>query len=121
MLFPIASAAETLTNPDGNATVNSGRDKTLDRRIDQPDGMPSDAIRFGVTGEAFLHTSEALQQTGLRELASIRIQVSDCELTLDGEVGSFYLKQLATEAVRPHACGLRIKNRLQVPEPVRRR
>lgn len=69
----------------------------------------TDSLRFGIV-------SEALQQTGLRELACVRVNVSDREMTLDGEVASFYLKQLATEAVRPHARGLVIKNRLQVPQ-----
>lgn len=69
-----------------------------------------DQVRFGVA-------CEALQQTGLRELACIRVSVSDREMTLDGEVASYYLKQLATEAVRPHASGLVIKNRLCVPMP----
>lgn len=93
-------------------TFHGGRSKaTLVNRVGRPDGQlePDVQARFG-------DATEALKQTGVRELACIRVVVSDHELSLDGEVGSFYLKQLATEAVRPHAAGLSIRNRLQVPD-----
>lgn len=128
MLFSIASMADSLSSSDAGASVAPVGDDSLDCRACEPGKLPTqtnrveteccdtgaidtgaiDTARFGIA-------SEALQQTGLRDLACIRVSVSDREMTLDGEVGSYYLKQLATEAVRPHASGLAIKNRLQVP------
>ncbi|QDT04636.1 hypothetical protein K227x_30290 [Rubripirellula lacrimiformis] len=58
--------------------------------------------------------SGALRKTGVRELSMVRVKVDGDKLSLEGIVGSFYMKQLATEAVRPHANGLQIRNRLEV-------
>ncbi len=60
--------------------------------------------RFGV----------ALRGTGIRELSLVRLSVDGEEVCLDGEVASYYVKQVATEAVRPFAAGMQIRNRLRV-------
>ncbi len=58
----------------------------------------------------------AIQNTGLHELRTIRIVCTNTEIRLEGVVSSFYVKQVATEAIRPIVSGLRIVNHLQVPQ-----
>jgi hypothetical protein len=115
MLFPSASGNARAATADAilpsvmqrclKEPVKKSCSSVLVDPVDTDSAEPS---RFGVA-------TKALKQTGLRELACIRVRVSELELTLDGEVATFYLKQLATESVRPHATGLAIRNRLQVP------
>ncbi|TWU46889.1 hypothetical protein [Rubripirellula reticaptiva] len=58
----------------------------------------------------------AIQETGMRELKLARCICTDSELIIEGTVSSFYVKQVATEAVRPLAQGLRIHNHLEVAD-----
>ncbi|MCO8123275.1 BON domain-containing protein [Stieleria sp. TO1_6] len=71
-------------------------------------------------GEAFRDDAkEAIFQDALckhscSEFRSIEIELTDGQITLHGQVSSFYLKQLAQETVRPYAIGLQIDNRIVV-------
>ena len=56
----------------------------------------------------------ALSQAGRGELKRIRVDVDGDTVRLRGRVTSYYLKQVAQEAIRPLAIGLRIDNRVQV-------
>ncbi|MDA8744708.1 BON domain-containing protein [Rubripirellula amarantea] len=56
----------------------------------------------------------ALAKSSVRELRMIRVDRSNNDLQLTGSVRSFYHKQLAQEAVRSVACGLRVINRVDV-------
>ncbi|MGB7326777.1 MAG: hypothetical protein WBD31_18015 [Rubripirellula sp.] len=58
----------------------------------------------------------AIHETGIRELKMARLICTDTELIIEGTVSSFYVKQVATEAVRPLAEGLRISNHLEVAD-----
>lgn len=60
-----------------------------------------------------------LQSTGYRALRRLECRVNDRTVELYGVVESFYLKQLAQEAVRPITHVKRIENKLNVaPEAV---
>ncbi|QDT61429.1 BON domain protein [Stieleria bergensis] len=56
----------------------------------------------------------AIQQAGHRGLDRVRVTLLDGWIVLRGRVSSFYLKQLAQEAVRPMAIGMQIRNELHV-------
>ncbi|TWU48895.1 hypothetical protein Poly51_47990 [Rubripirellula tenax] len=58
--------------------------------------------------------SDAIALTGFRELRYVRLIVTGNELSLEGHVSTYYIKQLATETVRPLAKELQIRNRLIV-------
>ncbi len=60
-----------------------------------------------------------LRQSGRRTLANIQVHVDDGIVVLSGKVDSYFLKQLAQEAIRQHAIGLRIHNCLSVQWPSR--
>ncbi|WDQ14860.1 BON domain-containing protein [Rhodopirellula sp. P2] len=55
-----------------------------------------------------------MRRVGHGELRDIRVDVSDQGVVLQGRVSSFYLKQLAQEAVRPLSRSLRIRNQIDV-------
>lgn len=58
--------------------------------------------------------SATLARSSVRELRTIRVDRSENDLKLTGSVRSFYHKQLAQEAVRSVAGGLRVVNRVDV-------
>jgi len=58
-----------------------------------------------------------LIETGVRELRYVRVELSDGHVRLNGRVPTFYAKQLAQEALRPYAIGLKIDNQLAVDLP----
>jgi BON domain len=60
---------------------------------------------------------QALASTGLNALRSVRIELRKNQVVLHGVVSSYYLKQMAQEAIRPILFGLSVKNRLQVVYP----
>ncbi|KLU05245.1 hypothetical protein RISK_002736 [Rhodopirellula islandica] len=55
-----------------------------------------------------------MRRVGHGELRGIRVDVNDQGIVLQGRVSSFYLKQLAQEAVRPLSRSLRILNQICV-------
>ncbi len=57
----------------------------------------------------------ALRNTGYGELTRVRLDIDDAVVTLFGEVSSFYMKQLAQEAIRPLSIGMQIDNQVHVP------
>lgn len=72
----------------------------------------------GSTTSPIVEKSQALesliQQAGHRGLDRVRVTVLDGWIVLRGRVTSFYLKQLAQEAVRPMAIGMQIRNDVHV-------
>ncbi len=55
-----------------------------------------------------------LANSSVRELRTLRVDRNANHLQLSGRVRSFYHKQLAQEAVRAVASGLRVVNRVDV-------
>jgi hypothetical protein len=60
---------------------------------------------------------QALTSTGLNALKTVRIELRKNQVVLHGVVSSYYLKQMAQEAIRPILFGLSVRNRLQVVYP----
>ena len=58
--------------------------------------------------------SEVLANNTVRELRALRVDRRADKLQLSGRVRSFYHKQLAQEAVRRVAKGMRVINRVDV-------
>ena len=61
--------------------------------------------------------AELLRQspfTGLRRLA---VAETESEIVISGTVGSYFLKQMAQEAVRPALNGRRLRNKVIVLRP----
>lgn len=56
----------------------------------------------------------ALRSASNPELRRLEVHETDDEVRVIGQVSSFYLKQLAQEAVRPAANGRPIVNRVEV-------
>jgi len=56
----------------------------------------------------------ALANSSVRELRQLRVDRTENEIQLSGQVRSFYHKQLAQEAVRPVMAGMQLVNRVDV-------
>ena len=61
--------------------------------------------------EAF---EQQLKQCGYQSLQHIEVIVRDGLVELHGTVGSYAMKQLAQETIRPLAIGIEIKNEVRV-------
>lgn len=66
------------------------------------------------TKEIVTAASAVLARSSITELRSLRVDEESNELQLHGNVGSFYLKQLAQEAVLPLAGTLQVVNHVDV-------
>ncbi len=55
-----------------------------------------------------------IRQTGYQEMRGIKVRLRDGLVTLRGNVTSYYMKQVAQEAIRPLAIGLHINNEIEV-------
>ena len=62
--------------------------------------------------------AEVLTQSPLPLLRRLKVEETDQEIVISGTVPSYYLKQLAQEAIRPILDGRRIRNRIRVSEPL---
>jgi hypothetical protein len=58
--------------------------------------------------------AEALLSSPLPQLRRLVVTVSESEVVITGQVPSFYLKQLAQEAVRPTVGRRKLLNRVEV-------
>lgn len=58
--------------------------------------------------------ADALSNSPLPQLRRLEVAVSDGEVLITGRVGSYYLKQMAQEAVRPAVGRRRLVNRVEV-------
>ena len=58
--------------------------------------------------------AEVLTSSPLPQLRRLVVTVSDGEVVITGRVPSFYLKQLAQEAIRPTLGRRRLLNRVEV-------
>jgi hypothetical protein len=58
--------------------------------------------------------SRALQHSAIPALRKLQVEERDLELVLTGAVSSYYLKQLAQEAVMPFVGGRELKNCVDV-------
>jgi hypothetical protein len=56
----------------------------------------------------------ALQRNGVPALRRLEVEETDAAVVLRGTVGSYYLKQLAQEAVMPLLAGRKLINRVEV-------
>lgn len=64
-------------------------------------------------------TSQALGRSPLPALRKLQLEETDGVVVIIGRVSSYYLKQLAQEAVMPALDGRELRNRVAVvPEPV---
>jgi hypothetical protein len=57
---------------------------------------------------------EALRQSPIPALRKLALEETDEEVVIRGAVSSYYLKQLAQEALMPHLDGRSLCNRVQV-------
>ena len=63
--------------------------------------------------------SQALRRSPLPALRKLSLEETDDVVVINGRVSSYYLKQLAQEAVMPALGGRQLRNRVAViPEPV---
>lgn len=58
--------------------------------------------------------AQALRQSNIPALRRLVVAGSDSQLVLTGRVPSYYIKQLAQEAVLPHLGGRELVNRVVV-------
>lgn len=61
-----------------------------------------------------LEPAEVLTSSPLPQLRRLVVTVSEMEVVITGRVPSFYLKQLAQEAIRPSLGRRRLLNRVEV-------
>ena len=57
---------------------------------------------------------EVLAASPMPELRRLSVEADDEVIVLSGRVSSFYLKQMAQEAVKPAVAGRRLVNRIEV-------
>ena len=63
--------------------------------------------------------SQALRRSPIPALRKLSLEETDVVIVINGRVSSYYLKQLAQEAVMPALGGRELRNRVAVvPEPV---
>ncbi len=70
-----------------------------------------------VIGCEFVSARELLRENPVTDLRRLDIAESDNEVVLSGIVSSYYLKQMAQEAIRPALAGRQLRNRLLVLPP----
>lgn len=58
--------------------------------------------------------TEALATSSLPQLRRLRVTVNEDEVIITGQVASYYLKQLAQEAIRPALGDRRLLNLVEV-------
>jgi len=58
--------------------------------------------------------TQALRQSPIPALRRLAVTASETELILTGRVSSYYIKQLAQEAILPHLQGRELVNRVVV-------
>ena len=58
-----------------------------------------------------------LKENAVSDLRNLNVTESDDEIVISGIVSSYYLKQMAQEAVRPALAGRRLRNRVIVLPP----
>jgi hypothetical protein len=64
------------------------------------------------------HASQALRRSPIPALRKLLLEESEDAVVISGRVSSYYLKQLAQEAVMPALGGRELRNRVAVvPEP----
>jgi osmotically-inducible protein OsmY len=64
--------------------------------------------------DAPVHPAQALTTSTLRQLRKLVVTATDHEVVITGQVSSYYLKQLAQEAVRPTLGDRRLVNQVEV-------
>lgn len=67
-----------------------------------------------IADEKTLAFEELLRETDYRDLRKIKVRLRDGRIILRGNVPSYFMKQVAQEAVRPLAIGLEIRNEIRV-------
>ncbi len=60
------------------------------------------------------HASQALRRSPLPALRKLSLEETDAVVVINGRVSSYYLKQLAQEAVMPVLGGRELRNRVAV-------
>ena len=64
------------------------------------------------------HASQALRRSPIPALRKLSLEETDDVVVINGRVSTYYLKQLAQEAVMPSLRGRELRNRVAVvPEP----
>ena len=58
-----------------------------------------------------------LRENPVNDLRRLEVQESELEIVISGIVSSYYLKQMAQEAVRPALGGRRLRNQVIVLPP----
>ena len=58
-----------------------------------------------------------LKDNSVNDLRRLEVTESECEIVISGIVSSYYLKQMAQEAIRPALGGRRLRNNVIVLAP----
>jgi hypothetical protein len=64
-----------------------------------------------------LRANEALEHSAVPALRRLQVEESESEVTISGTVSSYYLKQLAQEALMPILGPRKLFNRVEVQRP----
>jgi len=64
-----------------------------------------------------LRAALLLRENPVNDLRRLEVSETDCEIVISGIVSSYYLKQMAQEAIRPALGGRRLRNRVIVLPP----
>ena len=67
--------------------------------------------------ESSARAASLLRDNPVNDLRRLEVCESDAEIVISGIVSSYYLKQMAQEAVRPALGGRRLRNRVVVLPP----
>ena len=83
--------------------------------LDSVDSMPALDPRVDIQIDDKVHAiRRAISNLRNNGLTRVHVAIDDGAVLLTGTVSSFYLKQIAQEAVRPCLIGMRLVNELQV-------
>jgi BON domain len=109
-MLPIVGPLDVASDEMGVDTIHVGSNASLkDTAVVD---LPHDASGADLEKQSIFESALASNRIG--ELRRVRVGVDDANVTLQGTVSSFYLKQLAQESIRPFALGLTIRNELRV-------
>ncbi|MEM6692767.1 MAG: BON domain-containing protein [Planctomycetota bacterium] len=112
------STASTGTKSPSRFVRDGGNDsiESAVRRVDRPELGQAVAVEEDsfLDSERLEAAIAALAESSVAELRFLRVDESEHELRLSGNVSSFYHKQLAQEILRPIAEGKQVVNRVDV-------
>lgn len=64
--------------------------------------------------EPFAQAASLLRDNPVNDLRHLEVLETEIEIVISGVVSSYYLKQMAQEAIRPALAGRRLRNKVMV-------